>query len=233
VDPVTLVLLALAASVYPTLLAGVILILARPRPLRMLFGFLAGGLTISVIAGIAIVRGLESSGAVSTSHHTTKPIISIVAGAVSLAVAWGIWSGAINRGLSKHTRRKRDPDAPKKPSMASRALSRGSITMAFAAGLVLNLPGVWYLDALTEIAKAMPSNASALLQLLVFNVIMFFRARRAPDRRLRGEPEGGGRPRPARLAVGPRPLSGGRDRPRHDRRGVAHREGNRPAMSTA
>ena len=172
-DPVTLVLLALAASVYPTLLAGVILILARPRPLRMLFGFLAGGLTISVIAGIAIVRALESSGAVSTSQHTTKPIVSIVAGAVSLAVAWGIWSGAINRGLSKHKRRKRDPDAPKKPSMASRALSRGSITMAFAAGLVLNLPGVWYLDALTEIAKAMPSNASALLQLLVFNVIMF------------------------------------------------------------
>ena len=38
---------------------------------------------------------------------------------------------------------------------------------------MLNLPGVWYLDALTEIAKAMPSTVSALLQLLVFNVIMF------------------------------------------------------------
>ena len=45
--------------------------------------------------------------------------------------------------------------------------------MAFVAGIVLNLPGVWYLDALTEIAKAMPSTASALLQLLLFNVIMF------------------------------------------------------------
>jgi Sap, sulfolipid-1-addressing protein len=108
VDPVTLVLLALAASVYPTLLAGVILILAHPRPLRMLFGFLAGGLTISVIAGIAIVRALESSGAVDTAHRSTKPIVSIVAGAVSLVLAWGIWSGAINRGLRKH-RRRRDP----------------------------------------------------------------------------------------------------------------------------
>ena len=57
--------------------------------------------------------------------------------------------------------------------MANRALSRGSIAMAFVAGLVLNLPGVWYLEALTEIAKAMPSTVSALLQLLVFNVIMF------------------------------------------------------------
>jgi Sap, sulfolipid-1-addressing protein len=175
VDPVTLVLLALAASVYPTLLAGVIVILAHPRPLRMLFGFLAGGITISMIAGVAIVRGLEASGAVSTSHRSTKPIVSIVAGAVSLVVAWGIWSGAINRGLRKHKRAqpRRDPDASSKPSVTSRALSRGSMTMAFVAGLVLNLPGVWYLEALTEIAKAKPPTASALLQILVFNVIMF------------------------------------------------------------
>jgi len=173
VDPLTLVLLALAACVYPTLLAGVILILAHPRPLRMLFGFLAGGLTVSMIAGIAIVRALESSGAIDRSHHSTRPIISIVAGAVSLGVACGIWSGAINRGLSKRKRRKREPEAPKKPTMANRALSRGSIAMAFVAGMVLNLPGVWYLEALTEIAKAMPSTASALLQLLLFNVIMF------------------------------------------------------------
>lgn len=172
-DPLTLVLLALAAAVYPTLLAGVILILGNPRPLRMLFGFLVGGLTISMIAGIGIVRAIESSGAVGRSNHTTKPVVSIVLGSVSLLVAWGIASGAINRRLRKHRRAKPDPPAPPKPSMANRALSRGSITMAFVAGLVLNLPGVWYLDALTEIAKAMPSTASALLQLLVFNLIMF------------------------------------------------------------
>jgi Sap, sulfolipid-1-addressing protein len=172
VDPLTLVLLALAASVYPTLLAGVILILGHPRPVRMLLGFLAGGLTISVIAGIGIVRAIESSGAVSRSNHTTKPVVSIVLGSVSLIVAWGIATGQVNRGLRKHRRSKPGPTTHK-PSMADRALSRGSIAMAFVAGLVLNLPGVWYLDALTEIAKAMPSTASALVQILVFNVIMF------------------------------------------------------------
>jgi hypothetical protein len=96
-----------------------------------------------------------------------------VLGSLSLLVAWGIAKGAISHGLRKHRRAKSEPSAPRKPSMANRALSRGSITMAFVAGLVLNLPGVWYLEALTEIAKAMPSTGSALLQLLVFNVIMF------------------------------------------------------------
>jgi hypothetical protein len=173
VDPVTLVLLALAASVYPTLLAGVILILGQPKPLRMLLGFLVGGLAISLIAGIAIIRALESSGAVGKSNHSTKPIVSIVLGAVSLLVAWGISSGRISRGLRKRKRPDRPTSTPARPSITTRALSRGSIAMAFAAGLVLNLPGVWYLEALTEIAKAKPSTASALLQILVFNVIMF------------------------------------------------------------
>ncbi len=171
----TLVLLALAAAVYPTLLAGVILILAHPRPLRMLIGFLAGGITVSLIAGIGIVRALESSGAVDKPHHSTKPILSIVAGALSLLIAWGISTGAINRGLQKHKRKRPKPEhsGPRKPSITDRALSRGSIATAFIAGLILNLPGVWYLEAISEIARAMPSTGSALLQLLVFNVIMF------------------------------------------------------------
>jgi Sap, sulfolipid-1-addressing protein len=173
VDPVTLVLLALAACVYPTLLAGVILILGHPRPVRMLLGFLAGGLAVSTIAGIAIVRAIESSGAVGRSNHTTKPVVSIVLGSLSLLFAWGIATGRVNRFLRKHRRSKPEPTTPGKPSMADRALSGGSMAMAFVAGLVLNLPGVWYLDALTEIAKAMPSTASALAQILVFNVIMF------------------------------------------------------------
>jgi len=45
--------------------------------------------------------------------------------------------------------------------------------MAFLAGVVLNLPGIWYLDGLTGIAHAKPAAATALLQILLFNVIMF------------------------------------------------------------
>lgn len=169
----SLILLALAAAVYPTLLAGVILILTQPRPLRMLLGFLAGGMGISVAAGLLIVGALESSGAISESSHSTQPIVSIVVGAVSLLLAWAVATGRVERTFQRHKRPGRRLASPARPSITTRALSHGSVTMAFAAGLVLNLPGIWYLDALTEIAKAQPSTVSTLLQILLFNVIMF------------------------------------------------------------
>jgi len=173
VDFVNLILLALAATVYPTLLAGVLLILTQPNPLRMLVGFLVGGMAISVIAGFVLVKVLEASDVVSKSHSSSKPIADIVIGAASLLVAGGVWSGHIKRGFRK--RKAPEPQQAQKPSssLTSRVLSRGSVTMAFIVGLVLNLPGVWYLDALVGIAKAKSSTASALLQILVFNVIMF------------------------------------------------------------
>ena len=76
------ILLALAAAVYPTLLAGVILILARPHPLRMMLAFLIGGMTISIAAGIGIAKWLEDSGAVTQSHPSIAPVLDIVAGTV-------------------------------------------------------------------------------------------------------------------------------------------------------
>lgn len=172
VDPTSLLLLALAASVYPTLLAGVVLILARPRPLRLLIAFLIGGMAISVLAGITIVNALESSGFAGASHRTAQPVVAIAAGAICVAVAWGISTDRISGGL----RRPRGRDRARghmRPSLTTRVLSRGSISMALVAGVLLNLPGVWYLEALTEIAKAEPSDASAMVQILLFNVIMF------------------------------------------------------------
>lgn len=166
-----LILLALAAAIYPTLLAAVILILGRENPFRMLIAFFLGGLTVSLLAGFGIVKAIESSGAES-HHHSTKPVLDIVVGAVSLLVAYGIWRGRITGGFIKKRRKTPREEATEKPSFASRTLGGDSVTMAAIAGLVLNVPGVWYLDALAGIAKAKPSTATVLLQLLLFNVIM-------------------------------------------------------------
>lgn len=164
-------LLALAAALYPTLLAGVIVILSRPRPVRALVGFLAGGMTVSIAAGLAIVRSLESSGAVG-SGNATRPVLDLVAGTLSLAIAWAVWRGHASR-LAAWRRARRPPRENPRASWTDRALGRGSVGIAFAVGVILNLPGVWYLAALADIAHADASLPAELLAIVLFNVIMF------------------------------------------------------------
>jgi Sap-like sulfolipid-1-addressing protein len=164
------VVLALAAAVYPTLLAGVIVILARPRPVRKLVGFLLGGMTISIAAGIAIVSSLRGSGAVAGTSDVTKPAVDIVAGVASLGIAWAVWRGHLARVAA--WRRRRRPRKPG-PRWTDRALGRSSGLVAFMVGVVLNLPGIWYLAALTDIAAADISFAEELFLIVLFNVIMF------------------------------------------------------------
>jgi hypothetical protein len=59
------------------------------------------------------------------------------------------------------------------PSWTQRTLGQGTAWAAFAAGLVLNLPGIWYLDALKDIARANETAAARVAWILVFVVIMF------------------------------------------------------------
>jgi hypothetical protein len=164
-------LLALAAAVYPTLLAAVIVILARPHPVRRLVGFLVGGMAISISAGLVIVSSLRSSGSVARSGSATRPAIEIACGVVSLAIAWAVWRGHLTRMAA--WRRSRHPQRRRGPSWTDRALGGNSVIVAFAVGVALNLPGVWYLAALTDIAAAEPSVRVEVLMIVLFNVIMF------------------------------------------------------------
>ena len=163
-------LLALAAAVYPTLLAGVIVILSRPNPVRLLVGFLLGGMSMSVVAGIVIVTSLRGAHAVPPSNHSTRPAIDIAAGVLSLGVAWALMRGRFTRLTEwRERRRPREPA----PTWIDRALGRGSAVIAFGVGVLLNLPGVWYLAALADIAHAQLSAAEELLLILGFNLVMF------------------------------------------------------------
>ena len=142
VNVIDVILLALAAAVYPTLLAGVIVILGRPNPLRLLIAFLIGGMAISIVAGSAIVKALESSGAVSESHSSTKPAVDILVGIGSRLIA-----GNLERPHQARLSRRRAPDASAnreeqpllhEPGPRPRLGDDGVV-----AGLVLNLPGIW------------------------------------------------------------------------------------------
>jgi len=163
--------LALAAAFYPALLAGVVMILMRPRPAKLLLAFYIGGMLVSVSFGVAIVRWLHDSGIVQPSNHVTRPIVDIVAGVLSLGVAAAVWRGRMD-WISERRARRREA-RPERPSWTARALGRESMLIAFAVGVVLNLPGVWYLAALADIAEAKLSVADELALILGFNLVMF------------------------------------------------------------
>jgi hypothetical protein len=164
-------LLAVAAAFYPTLLAIVILILSRPRPVRLLAAYLAGGMIVSVGIGCLIVFGLEGAG--PPRKRTADPIVDIVAGAVSILVAWMLVKGRDPRPRRLRDRQEQARAAGRHESWTSRAVSHDSPAVAFALGIVLDLPSVWYLVALKDIAEGNRGTAVDFLLILAFNLIMF------------------------------------------------------------
>ena len=74
--------LALAAAVWPTLLAVVLVALQAARPERLLAAFLAGGLLTTMTVGLVIIYALSGSSLVTTDQNTTDPTIDVVMGIV-------------------------------------------------------------------------------------------------------------------------------------------------------
>jgi hypothetical protein len=52
-------------------------------------------------------------------------------------------------------------------------LNRGTAPIAFAVGVVLNLPGAFYLVALKDIAQGQQDTGRQFFAIIVFNLIMF------------------------------------------------------------
>jgi hypothetical protein len=167
-------LLALAAAVYPTLLAGVIVLLSRPRPVSQLTAFLVGGMTCSVIAGLAILAVLDGSGQFDRHSQTGYPVANIVLGVISLTAGSALATRRPRRLAERlDLRLPHKPAADDRPSRTTRILRKGSMPLVVALGAMLNLPGIWYLAALAEISTSTVGTAGAVLLVLGFNVVMF------------------------------------------------------------
>jgi Sap, sulfolipid-1-addressing protein len=165
-------LLSLAAAVYPALLASAVVILALPQPRGLLLGYLIGGMTVSITAGLLIVPAFEDSNPVIGSKSTVSPGAYIFAGVLLLAVAWLLGT---RRGRDLTERRRARPKKPQrdKPSWTNRVLSRESAYVALGVGAVMNLPGPWYLLALRDIADGSYSRPTQIGLIVLFNVVMF------------------------------------------------------------
>jgi Sap-like sulfolipid-1-addressing protein len=155
--------LAIAAAFYPVLLAAVLLILTRPQPRGLLLAFLLGGMAISLLAGTLILVLAQDSGALSgSSRRTVSPAVDIAVGVLSLVVAVVLWR-----------RRDRPRKERTQPQWLSRRLGGASAWPVFVIGVVLNLPGVYYLAALKQISAGGYGTATDAFLLVAFNLIMF------------------------------------------------------------
>jgi hypothetical protein len=157
-------LLAVCGAFYPALLAVVIIILGRPRPVHLLTFFLFGAMFVSVSIGIIAVVVLDPANFRESARQVDGPVY-IAAGAIALAAGAAL--------LRKRRTRPQQEREAKGPSFSQRALSHDSGRFAFVLGIVLDLPGLWYLIALKDIAAGGYTITERVLLVIAFNLIMF------------------------------------------------------------
>lgn len=166
--------LAFLSALYPTLLAVVVLVLQRSDPRRLLAAYLVGAMLTSMIAGYAIVSALRGGNVVGGSDSTVGPGVNLAGGLIALLLVWFLASdwGRERRQRLKERREARHATSERQP-WSERVIQRGSVTLTFAVGMVLNLPGAMYLVALKDVAAADLGAAQTVGVLLAYNLVMF------------------------------------------------------------
>ena len=158
--------LALLASLNPTLLAATTVMLILSNPGRLMLGYLLGAMMTSVTLGVVIVFSLQDTSVVSDTQNTINPGLDIALGAVALVVARVLATGRTHRV------RRPPPEKPKAPPRWQTKLSRSSPRGAFAVGALLTLPGASYLAGLRQIADLNYGDAVTVVLVIAFNVVM-------------------------------------------------------------
>jgi Sap-like sulfolipid-1-addressing protein len=162
-------LLSLVAAANAALLAAVTVMLFLPSPKRLLLGYLAGALLVSLTAGFVIVFAVHQSSATNTAESTLSPAMDIALGLIFLLVAW-VLRGGHDQRLKRHHSSAEETE--KEPSRVERVLGRGSARVTFAVGVVLTLPGFAYLAALRDLDELNYGTVPTILVILGFNVML-------------------------------------------------------------
>jgi hypothetical protein len=135
-----LLLLALYAALYPTLLAAVVILLAQARPRRLLRVYLIGGMSVSIGAVLVVVFMLSGSGLLEhgeSSGLSWKGDLTI--GGLALLAAVALALRADDRLRERRRRRKGPkPESEEKHEepWPRRIPAHGSMPIVFGAALV-------------------------------------------------------------------------------------------------
>jgi hypothetical protein len=167
------ILLALTASLNPTLLAATTMMLLLDHPSRLMAGYLAGAFLMSVTVGLVIVFTLNKSSVTKSVQHTVNPLVDIAFGLIAFAIALVIRSGWLDRRLASRKARKASKPT-KAPPKWQRALTKGSPRVSFLIGAALTLPGASTLVGLYAIHNLHETNAVTVLVVIGFNVVMLW-----------------------------------------------------------
>ncbi len=175
--------LALAAAVYPQLLAVVVVILTRANPKPLLRACYLGSLCVSVGASIAVLTVFRSRASVAgTSSSRIGPAAYLIVGGLALVVAILVATRrgrALLGGVRPRLRlQRRDLPAGSAaseptPSRLERALGEGSLPVAIIVGAVLGVPGPFDLVALGHLARGGYTTVARIVTIAVFNLIKF------------------------------------------------------------
>jgi len=167
VSPEALVL-GLVSAVRAVPLAIVYAVLLTESPRRLLTAYLLAGAAISVVVGVLVVTAFGASTR-SSGHTAGRLVVDVVLGV--LAIAW-----AAARATGRLPRPRRRPDRERSSvlpdALATRLKSPTPAAMA-GAGLVTNLPGLYYIAALVAVLQTHPSAVGGIAQVLVYNLLRF------------------------------------------------------------
>jgi hypothetical protein len=179
----SIILLALAAAVYPQLLAVVVIILTRPNPRLLLWVCFLASLLVSVGSSVLIFALFQSHASFAgTSSRHLGPEAYFTVGAIAVAVAM-LMSTRRGRELLNRSRSS-SPRPRKRLSLGSAAIARtraraegslneGSIAVACLVGALLALPGPFDLIALGRLATHGSGLVAAAVVMVGFALVKF------------------------------------------------------------
>ena len=178
----TIVWLALAAAVYPQLLAIVVVILTRPDPRRLLLACYLAAFWMSVACSVLILLVFRDRGGVagSTSHRVGASVFLSV-GVIAVLIAILMLTEGGRRLLSRvsgerlpHRRRPRGSGlVERQMAHAHGALARGSVPIGVAVGTALGILGPFDMLALGRLARGGYAVLAAVLTIIAFSVVKF------------------------------------------------------------
>jgi hypothetical protein len=179
----SIILLALAAAVYPQLLAVVVIILTRPNPRPLLWACYLAALLVSIGSSILIFAVFHSRGTIAgTSSQRLGPAAYLVVGAIAvllallLATPRGRERLERDRSATRRSRPRRRPGsaaAGRARERAEQSLGEGSLVVACLVGAVLAIPGPFDLLALGRLARNGHGIVAAAGVMAVFALIKF------------------------------------------------------------